>query len=48
MLSEHGAHIRCNPELAVGESGSLNIPGVADTIAFVLRGCSAMSLSQLV
>jgi methyl-accepting chemotaxis protein len=36
-ISEHGAHIRCEPELALGELGALKISQIAEPIGFVVR-----------
>jgi methyl-accepting chemotaxis protein len=43
-ISQTGARIRCNPEMRLGESGSLKVEGFASALPFVVRAKRADSL----
>jgi len=43
-ISENGARIRCNPEIAPGEGGTLKVGGFATALPFVVRGKNGDSL----
>jgi archaellum component FlaC len=44
-VSENGARIKCSPEFAMGETGSLTIEGLRGAIPFAVRGKEADKLS---
>jgi methyl-accepting chemotaxis protein len=43
-ISETGTRIRCNPEIPVGETGTLKVQGFAERLPFIVRGNRGDSL----